>query len=163
MELNISNPTGGLHRSDDSDVMDQMSRAIDFGISNDEMGQRGEAYHGGAIGLMAAAAAGISVLAAGAMGVIGAIFGVTDVTHNTVTQNAPSGWVSDLHDLQVAAVVIQDRAEIIPTPADDLEVGEVRLPHLVDCRGFVFELIGRFDHYVIRRSDQVSCFENAIS
>ena len=63
----------------------------------------------------------------------------------------------------VAAVVIQDRAEIIPTPADDLEVGEVRLPHLVDCRGFVFELIGRFDHYVIRRSDQVSCFENAIS
>ena len=63
----------------------------------------------------------------------------------------------------VAAVVIQDRAEIIPTPADDLEVGKVGLPHLVDCRGFVLELIGRFDHYVIRRSDQVSCFENAIS
>jgi hypothetical protein len=27
----------------------------------------------------------------------------------------------------VAAVIIKDRAEVIPTPADDLEVGKVRL------------------------------------
>ena len=46
----------------------------------------------------------------------------------------------------VAAVVIQDRAEIIPTPADDLEVGEVRLPQLINPSRLIFELTGGFDH-----------------
>jgi hypothetical protein len=54
----------------------------------------------------------------------------------------------------VAAVIIQasrglqanhcqliDRAEIKPAPADDLEVGEVGLPHLVNGGGFVRELV----------------------
>lgn len=45
----------------------------------------------------------------------------------------------------VAAVIVQDRAEIEPAPADDLEVGEVSLPKLIDRRGFVFELAGRLD------------------
>ena len=58
------------------------------------------------------------------------------------------------HD--VAAVIVQDRAEIIPTPADDLEVGEVCLPHLVDGLGFVVELISGFDHYMLRLGDQIS-------
>ena len=63
----------------------------------------------------------------------------------------------------VAAVIIQNSAEIIPSPADDLEVGEVGLPHLVDCRRFVFELLRRFDHHIIGGGDEVSSFENTIS
>lgn len=43
----------------------------------------------------------------------------------------------------VRAVVIQNCAEIIPAPANDLEVGEVGLPHLVNGGGFVFELLAR--------------------
>ena len=35
----------------------------------------------------------------------------------------------------IAAVIIQDRAEIEPAPADDLQISEVSLPELVDrCR-----------------------------
>ena len=46
---------------------------------------------------------------------------------------------------EVAAVIVQDRAEIKPPPANDLEIGEVRLPQLIDGRGFVFELTGSLD------------------
>ena len=53
----------------------------------------------------------------------------------------------------VTAVVIQDRGQIIPTPTDDLEVSEVGLPHLVDGRRFVFELIRSLDHHIIRCRD----------
>ncbi len=45
----------------------------------------------------------------------------------------------------VAAVIVQHRAEIEPAPADDFEIGKVGLPQLIDVRGFVFELIGCFD------------------
>lgn len=55
----------------------------------------------------------------------------------------------------VAAVIVQDCAEIIPTPADNLEVREVCLPHLVDGGGFVCELISGLDHHVIWRGDQI--------
>jgi hypothetical protein len=39
----------------------------------------------------------------------------------------------------VAAVVVEGRAEIEPTPPKDLDVGEVGLPKLVDCRRLVLE------------------------
>ena len=62
----------------------------------------------------------------------------------------------------VAAVIIKDRAEIKPAPANDLEIGEVRLPQLVDGRGFVFELVGRLDHDEGRTGDQVVRFQDPI-
>ena len=55
----------------------------------------------------------------------------------------------------VAAVIVQDCAEIIPTPDDNLEVGEVCLPHLVEGSGFVCELIRGLDHHVVRRGDEI--------
>ena len=63
----------------------------------------------------------------------------------------------------VLAAIIQDRAVIIPPPANDLEVGEVGLSHLGDGRGFVFELISGFDHHIIGRSDQIGRLHNAVS
>lgn len=42
----------------------------------------------------------------------------------------------------VSAVVAQDRREVEPAPADDLQVGEVGLPELVRSRGHVLELVG---------------------
>ena len=47
------------------------------------------------------------------------------------------------HD--VAAVIVQNRTEIEPAPAQDFDVGEVGLPELVDRSCFVFELIGCLD------------------
>ena len=43
------------------------------------------------------------------------------------------------HD--VAREVVEHGREIVPSPAGDLEVGEVRLPELVDGRGLVLELV----------------------
>ena len=37
---------------------------------------------------------------------------------------------AELPSNDIPAVIVQDRAEVIPAPADDLEVGEVGLPHL---------------------------------
>ena len=45
----------------------------------------------------------------------------------------------------VAAVIVQDRAEIEPAPAQNFEVGKVSLPELVNGRSFVFELAGGRD------------------
>jgi len=44
-----------------------------------------------------------------------------------------------------AEVIVEDRAEIEPAPAESFEIGEVGLPELVDGCGLVFELIGGFD------------------
>ena len=46
----------------------------------------------------------------------------------------------------VAAVIVQDCAEVEPAPTDDFEIGEVGLPKLVDGCRFVFELTGGFNH-----------------
>ena len=54
----------------------------------------------------------------------------------------------------VAAVIVQDCAEIIPAPPDDLEVGKIGLPHLVDGRRLVCELISGLDHHIVWRGDQ---------
>ncbi len=53
----------------------------------------------------------------------------------------------------VAAEVVQDRVEIMPAPADDLEISEVGLSHLGDGGGLVRELVGRFDHHIVRCRD----------
>ncbi len=63
----------------------------------------------------------------------------------------------------VAAIIVQDRAEIEPPPADHLEIGEVGLPKLVDRRCFVLELIGGFQHDESRAGDQIMRLERAIN
>ena len=62
----------------------------------------------------------------------------------------------------VTAVVVEDRGQIEPTPADDLEIGEVGLPQLVRSGCLVTELIGRADHHMGWCRDQVFGLENAI-
>ena len=44
----------------------------------------------------------------------------------------------------VIALIVSDRNEIELAPSQNLEIGEVSLPKLVDRRGFVFELTGGF-------------------
>lgn len=63
----------------------------------------------------------------------------------------------------IAAVIVQDRGQIIPTLTNDFEVGKIRLPHLVDSRRFVFELIRGFNHHIIGCCDQIRFLQNAIS
>ena len=58
----------------------------------------------------------------------------------------------------VAAVIIQDRAEIKPSPAKNLEIGEVGLPKLMDRRGFIFEFACSLDHNKGRTGDKVVRF-----
>ena len=62
----------------------------------------------------------------------------------------------------VAAVIVQDRAEIEPTPAQNLEIREVGLPELVDGRSFVFELICRLDDDEGGAGDQVMGFQHPV-
>jgi len=49
-----------------------------------------------------------------------------------------------------------------PALADDLEVGEVSLPQLVRCRGFVLELIRRLDDDEGWAGDQVVGLEQPV-
>ena len=69
---------------------------------------------------------------------------------------------AELPSDDVAAVVVEDRGQIEPAPADNLEIGEVRLPQLVRSGCLVAELIGRADHHMGRSCDQVFGFEKAI-
>jgi len=62
----------------------------------------------------------------------------------------------------VAAVVIKDCGQVEPAPADDLQVGKVSLPEFVRPGSLVAELIGRADHHMGRRRDQVFGLEKAI-
>src|SRR5664279_1843466 len=57
------------------------------------------------------------------------------------------------HD--VAREVIEHGREIVPSPASDLEVSEVRLPKLVDGCGLVLELVRRLDHDIGRAGDEI--------
>ena len=62
----------------------------------------------------------------------------------------------------VARVVVQDRRQIEPAPADDLEVGEVGLPQLVRRRGLVLEGIRRLDDNKGRAGDQIMGLQKPI-
>jgi len=54
-----------------------------------------------------------------------------------------------------AREIVQHGGEIVPTPARNLEVGEVGLPELVGRRGLVLERLGRFDDDVGRAGDEI--------
>ena len=55
----------------------------------------------------------------------------------------------------VTREVIQHDRQLHQAPPDDLEVGEVRLPHLVRARGLGVEAIRRLDHDIGRAGNQV--------
>jgi hypothetical protein len=59
-------------------------------------------------------------------------------------------------------VVVEDRGEIEPPPAHDLEIGEVGLPELVGPGGLVLELVRGTDHDMRRRGDEVLGLEDAV-
>ena len=80
---------------------------------------------------------------------------IRNVPNRHICENYPPNYV--------AAIVVQDCGQIVPTPADDLEVGKVNLLHLVDCCAFVFELFGGFNDNLFGYRVQISSFENAIS
>ena len=42
-------------------------------------------------------------------------------------------------------VVIEDGGEVVPAPADDLEIGEIGLPELIGRSRLVLELVGGLD------------------
>ena len=52
-------------------------------------------------------------------------------------------------------VVIEDGGEVVPAPADDLEISEVGLPELVGRRRLVPELVGGLDDDEGWAADQV--------
>ena len=61
-----------------------------------------------------------------------------------------------------AGEVVEHGGEIIPAPADDLEVGEVGLPQLVGRRGLVLDRLGRLADDVGGAGDQVVRFQQSI-
>jgi len=52
-------------------------------------------------------------------------------------------------------VVIEDGGEVVPAPADDLEISEVGLPELVGRSRLVLELVGGLDDDEGWAADQV--------
>ncbi len=62
----------------------------------------------------------------------------------------------------IARVVIKDRRQIHPSPANDLQIGEVSLPQLIDGCCFVSELLSSLDHDESRAGNQIKGFEQPI-
>ena len=62
----------------------------------------------------------------------------------------------------VARVVIQDRGQVIPAPADHTEIGEVGLPEFVHTAGGMLELVAGRHHDVRRAGDQVAPLQNPV-
>ena len=58
--------------------------------------------------------------------------------------------------------VVEHGREIVPAPADDLQVSEVRLPELVGSHGLVLELRRDLDDDVGRAGNQVMRLEQPI-
>ena len=63
----------------------------------------------------------------------------------------------------VARVVVEHGRQVHPAPPDDLEVGEVGLPHLVRPGGLRVELVGGLDHGVGQTGDQVMGLQEAVN
>ena len=84
-------------------------------------------------------------------------------------QDPPRAYIFRLHRRaelpgdDVSREAIQDRGQIVPTPADDLEVGEVGLPHLVRRGRLVTELVGGLDHDEGGAGDQIMRFEEPVT
>ena len=53
----------------------------------------------------------------------------------------------------VVTAILQERAEIISDPADNLEVGDVGLHYFFDRRRFIRKLLGSVGDQIIRCSD----------
>jgi hypothetical protein len=68
-------------------------------------------------------------------------------------RDEPAGAFSD-----ATPTVIQHRRRTVPALADDLEVGELRLPEPVDSGGLVLELVHRPDHHIDWAGDKVAPF-----
>src|SRR5947209_15433535 len=62
----------------------------------------------------------------------------------------------------VAGKVVEDRREVEPSPANDLEISEVRLPELVWCRRLILELVRGFHHDEGWAGDQIAGLEEPI-
>ncbi len=62
----------------------------------------------------------------------------------------------------ISREVVQNGGEVIPAPANDLDVGKVCLPHLVDGGGLVAELMGSLEDNEGRTGDQIMSLEQAI-
>ncbi len=62
----------------------------------------------------------------------------------------------------IAREVVEDGGEIEPSPADDLQIGEVGLPELVRRRRLVLELVGGLDDDEGRAGDQVLRLEQPV-
>jgi hypothetical protein len=62
-----------------------------------------------------------------------------------------------------AREVVQHGGEVVPTPARDLEIGEVGLPGLVGRRGLVLERLDRFDDDVGWAGDEIVRFQQPIN
>jgi len=59
----------------------------------------------------------------------------------------------------VSREVVQNGAQVEPAPTNDLDVGEVRLPHLVDGCGLIPEFIRRLDDHERRAGDEIMGLE----
>ena len=53
----------------------------------------------------------------------------------------------------VVTAILQERAEIVSGPADDLKVGDVGLPYFFDRRRFIRKLLGSVGDQIIRCGD----------
>jgi len=62
-----------------------------------------------------------------------------------------------------ARKIIQNGGQVIPTPACDLEVGEVSLPQLIHSLSGMLEGICCFDHREGRVFDQVISLQDAVN
>src|SRR3546814_6244484 len=63
----------------------------------------------------------------------------------------------------IAREVVEHGREVHPAPPDDLEVGEVGLPHLVRAGSLGVELIGSLYHDIGRTGDQIVRLEQAVN
>ena len=62
----------------------------------------------------------------------------------------------------VTGKIVQNGTQIVPPPTDDLELGEIRLPHLIDPFSRGLELITRSDQVKGRTGNEVEAFQDAI-
>ena len=69
-----------------------------------------------------------------------------------------AGNISD----DVAGEVVEDRRQVEPSPADDLEISEVRLPELVWRRRLILELVRGLHHDEGWAGDQIVSLEQPI-
>jgi hypothetical protein len=63
----------------------------------------------------------------------------------------------------VAGVIVEDRGQIIPAPANDLEIGKIGLPQRVDCGCLVLKLAGGFHDDEGRAGNQIMGLEQAVN